>query len=192
MCNPFTSRSGRNPEHLFAYRLSCHHGRWDSRSTYTPGGVLRKGVGEMQLNGQDLHTREPIPVGERVGSFRYLRAEDRWEWSDVVAQMHGYAPDAVQPTTALVLSHKHPEDAETVALLIEAMTREGKPFSSRHRIVDTLGKVHPVVVISERLRDDDGEVIGCRGLYVDRGSGFVYTIATIDQLIDQANSSTQA
>jgi hypothetical protein len=106
-------------------------------------------------------------VGERVGSFQYLRVEDRWEWSDAVALMHGYAPGQVQPTTALVLSHKHPEDVANVARLIDAMTGEGRPFSSRHRIVDTRGRIHPVVVIGERLCDDDGTVIGSRGLYVD-------------------------
>ena len=39
----------------------------------------------------------PIRVSDRVGSFRYFRDEDRWEWSDAVAQMHGYAPGAVEP-----------------------------------------------------------------------------------------------
>lgn len=106
-------------------------------------------------------------MGDRVGSFRYLRAEDRWEWSDAVAQMHGYAPGQVQPTTALVMSHKHPDDAPNVARLIEAMTGEGRPFSSRHRIIDTRGRIHPVVVIGERLCDGDGTVIGSHGLYVD-------------------------
>jgi ANTAR domain/PAS fold len=106
-------------------------------------------------------------VGERVGSFRYLRAEGRWEWSDAVAHIHGYAPGQVQPTTALVMSHKHPDDAANVARLIEAMTEQGRPFSSRHRIVDTRGHIHPVVVIAERLFDGDGAVIGTRGLYVD-------------------------
>jgi PAS domain S-box-containing protein len=119
----------------------------------------------------------PIPVGERVGSFRYVRAGDRWEWSDAVAQMHGYAPGQVQPTTALVLSHKHPDDAANVGRLVAAMTGEGRPFSSRHRIVDTRGRIHPVIVIGERLCDGDGKVIGSQGLYVDLsdvdGSGTV-------------------
>jgi len=110
---------------------------------------------------------DAIPVGERVGSFRYLRAEGRWEWSDAVAQIHGYAPGQVQPTSALVMSHKHPDDAANVARLIEAMTEQGRPFSSRHRIIDTRGHIHPVVVIAERLCDGDGAVIGSQGLYVD-------------------------
>jgi PAS fold len=97
-----------------------------------------------------------IPVGERVGSFRYLRAEDRWAWSDAVAHMHGYAPGQVQPTTVLVMSHKHPDDAANVARLIEAMTGQGRPFSSRHRVIDTRGRIHLVVVIGERTCGDGG------------------------------------
>ena len=78
-------------------------------------------------------SRAPIPVGERVGSFRDYRGEDRWEWSEAVERMHGYAPGQVQPTTALVMSHKHPDDAASVARLLDALTGHGRPFSSRHR-----------------------------------------------------------
>jgi PAS domain S-box-containing protein len=132
------------------------------------GGVLRKTVGAVNLNTLDPRPPETaIPVRQRVGSFRYLRAEDLWEWSDSVARMHGYTPGQVHPTTALVMSHKHPEDAANVARLIDAMTGEGRPFSSRHRIVDTNGRIHPVVVIGERMSDDGGRVIGSEGLYVD-------------------------
>ncbi|MGE2720423.1 PAS and ANTAR domain-containing protein [Mycolicibacterium celeriflavum] len=106
-------------------------------------------------------------VGERVGSFRYFRAQDRWEWSDAVAEMHGYPPGEAEPSTSVVMSHKHPDDAASVALLIETVTGEGRPFSSRHRIIDVHGHVHPVLVIGERMRDDDGEIIGTQGIYVD-------------------------
>ena len=111
-----------------------------------------------------------IRVRDRVGSFRYFRAEDRWEWSDAVAQIHGYAPATIQPTTALVMSHKHPDDAAKVALLIEAMAGQGQPFSSRHRIIDTAGRTRSVLVVGEQLRDDDdagGGVVGTQGFYVD-------------------------
>lgn len=108
-----------------------------------------------------------IRPSNRVGSFRYFRAEDRWEWSDAVAQMHGYASATVEPTTALVLSHKHPDDAAKVALLIEAMAGQGLPFTGRHRIIDTAGRIHPVLVVGEQLRDDVGAVVGSQGFYVD-------------------------
>src|SRR5215470_17185365 len=155
------SRFGLHPEHLFAQRLSWRYGRWDSRYTWTTGGCTAQTVRAVNLNTQDPRTTDnTIPVRQRVGSFRYLRAEDLWEWSDSVAQMHGYRPGQVQPTTALVMSHKHPEDAANVGRLIDAMTGEGRPFSSRHRIVDTHGRIHPVVVIGERMCDTDGSVIG--------------------------------
>ena len=106
-------------------------------------------------------------VGDRVGSFKYFRDEERWEWSDAVAQMHGYAPGAIEPTTALVMSHKHPDDAPTVALLIESVAGHGQPFSSRHRIIDTTGRTHSVLVVGEQLCAGDGTVIGSQGFYVD-------------------------
>ena len=114
-----------------------------------------------------MHGDSAIRLHDRVGSFRYFRAEDRWEWSDVVAQIHGYAPATVQPTTALVLSHKHPDDAAKVALLIEEMAGQGQPFSSRHRIVDTAGRTRRVLVVGEQLCDGSGAVIGSQGFYVD-------------------------
>jgi hypothetical protein len=81
--------------------------------------------------------------------------------------MHGYQPAAVQPTTALVMSHKHPDDAAKVALLIEAMSGQGQPFNGRHRIIDTKGRTRSVLVVGEQLRDDAGAVIGSEGFYVD-------------------------
>lgn len=123
----------------------------------------------------------PISVAGRVGSFRYFRGEDRWEWSDAVAQMHGYAPGQVKPTTELVMSHKHPDDAAGVALLIEAVTGEGRPFSSRHRIIDTYGRIHPVLMVAERLRAADDEIIGTQGVYVDLSD--VNDTGTVDAAI---------
>lgn len=121
------------------------------------------------------------PVGERVGSFRYFRNEDRWEWSDAVAQMHGYPPGQAQPSTSLVMSHKHPDDAASVALLIETVTGQGRPFSSRHRIIDAHGRVHPVLVIGERLLADNGDIIGTQGLYVDLSN--VEDTGTVDAAV---------
>ena len=108
-----------------------------------------------------------VAVGDRVGSFKYFRDEERWEWSDTVAQMHGYAPGAIEPTSALVMSHKHPDDAPMVALLIESVAGHGQPFSSRHRIVDSTGRIHSVLVVGEQLCGGDGAVIGSQGFYVD-------------------------
>ena len=132
-----------------------------------------------------------------AGSFKYHAKQDRWEWSDEVAAMHGYQPGSVHPTTELVLSHKHPDDKPTVAQLIDEVRRFGIPFSSRHRIIDTAGNVHVVVVVGDAWTDGDGEVIGTTGFYVDVTDEFdadvrrslddvVATIAARRAIINQA------
>ena len=114
-----------------------------------------------------MTVEQPAPGWPLAGSFKYHAREDRWEWSDEVAVMHGYEPGTVTPTTELVLSHKHPDDKPTVAQLIEQVRRLGIPFSSRHRIIDTAGKIHVVVVVGDRWKDDAGEVVGTTGFYID-------------------------
>ncbi len=104
---------------------------------------------------------------QRVGSFRFYLDGQRWEWSDTVAQMHGYRPGEVTPTTELLLSHKHPEDHPHVALVLDRMINYAEPFSSKHRIIDTTGKIHQVVIVGDRMHDDTGAVIGTTGFYID-------------------------
>lgn len=103
----------------------------------------------------------------RVGWVRYFFTDDRWEWSDEVARMHGYEPGTISPTTELVLSHKHPDDRQEIADLLARIRSTREPFSSRHRIRDVDGRVHHVVVVGNQLRDDDGEIVGSHGFYVD-------------------------
>lgn len=102
-----------------------------------------------------------------VGRFRYLVQEDRWEWSEEVAQMHGYEPGSVQPSSELLLRHQHPDDKPTIAELMEHVRRHGTPCSSRHRIIDTQGETHVVVVVGDQFSGPDGRVLGIGGFYVD-------------------------
>jgi PAS domain S-box-containing protein len=104
---------------------------------------------------------------QRVGWFRFYFADERWEWSPQVERMHGYEPGTVNPTTDLVLSHKHPDDYGKVAATLEEIRRTAGAFSTRHRIVDTRGEVHHVIVVGDQLFDDKGGVIGTHGFYVD-------------------------
>lgn len=109
-----------------------------------------------------------VGLGEpqHVGRFRFDLEDQRWEWSDPVARMHGYQPGTVEPTTELLLQHKHPEDRPQVAAVLDRVGR-GEPFSSRHRIIDTAGHTHWVIVVGDTMRDTVGAVIGTAGFYVD-------------------------
>jgi hypothetical protein len=102
-----------------------------------------------------------------VGSFRFLFAGERWEWSDEVARMHGYEPGSVAPTTKLMLSHKHPDDREHVRDLLNHALHSGESFSSRHRFIDTSGNVHDAIVVADCIMDESGAVSGTAGYYID-------------------------
>ncbi|MDV7241741.1 MULTISPECIES: PAS and ANTAR domain-containing protein [Rhodococcus] len=106
-------------------------------------------------------------VPQRVGSFQFFLDGHRWEWSDTVAAIHGYTPGQIIPTTELLLSHKHPDDHPQVAALFDKMIADGQPFSSRHRILDTTGQVHHVLVVGDRMLDEHDQVLGTSGFYID-------------------------
>jgi len=82
--------------------------------------------------------------------------------------MHGYAPGSLpNPTTAQVLSHKHPDDYAHVARALEDTRRTGTAFGTRHRMIDAAGRTHQVVMVGAQLHDDAGAVIGTHGFYID-------------------------
>ena len=122
-----------------------------------------------------------------VGSFRFWFADERWEWSDEVARMHGYEPGSVAPTTELLLSHKHPDDREHVRDLLDHALHSGQSFSSRHRFVDTAAGVHDAIVVADRILDESGAVVGTAGYYIDLTDTFDEArFETRQEVLDEA------
>ena len=134
-----------------------------------PGNQDRFAV--VKSNGGDGKegVEEALAAGgpQRVGWFRFYFDDDRWEWSPQVEKMHGYLPGSVTPTTEMVLAHKHPDDYRQIADTLDLIRQTRQAFSSRHRIIDTQGRVHHVVVVGDLLREVDGTVMGTHGHYVD-------------------------
>lgn len=106
-----------------------------------------------------------------IGTFKFYFVGQRWEWSDEVARMHGYEPGTVEPTTDLLLSHRHPDDLRLVQDLLDHTLHTGESLSSRHRFLDTGGEEHDVLVVADRMFDDRGTVVGSSGYYVDLTAG---------------------
>lgn len=133
----------------------------------TPDGTPR--LSHRDSDAEGLTAVEPvIGAGEpqRIGRFKFLRDGQRWEWSDAVARMHGYEPGTVSPSTELLSKHKHPEDRQRVAGVLERVLA-GEPFSSRHRIIDRSNNTRWVVVVGDVLCDSSGRVVGTTGFYID-------------------------
>lgn len=124
-------------------------------------------VADENPTGADSDGDEAAARPAHVGWFRFYFDDERWEWSDEVQVMHGYEPGTVSPTTDLVLSHKHPDDYQQVATTLDEVRRHHQAFSTRHRIIDTTGRIHHVIVVADKLQDESGEVIGTNGFYLD-------------------------
>jgi PAS domain S-box-containing protein len=123
-----------------------------------------------------------------MGSFWFYFDDDRWEWSDEVARIHGYEPGEVTPTTDLVLAHKHPDDRAVVATTIEQMRRGRASFSTRHRIIDAHGRSRHVIVAGSQLRDDNGDLVGAHGFYIDTTAREVTEQARITERVAEIST----
>jgi hypothetical protein len=134
---------------------------------------MRAGVGFMDGHRVSEHGHDPVTQAlaggsaARMGSFRFWFETDTWEWSAEVQRLHGYMPGTITPTTELVLSHKHPDDRNQVAATIDEIRRNHGAFSTRHRIIDTQGRTHQVVVMATQLLDQDGNAVATEGVYID-------------------------
>ena len=113
---------------------------------------------------ESLRGRDRWP---RVGRFRYITRDDRWEWSNELARMYGYEAGSVRPTTELLLTHQHPDDRPLLAELIDRVRRYGMAFGNRVRIIDTRGETRVVVVVGNPIYDGKGAMAGASGFYVD-------------------------
>jgi hypothetical protein len=105
--------------------------------------------------------------GSPVGYYTYLVADDLWCWSDVVYEMHGYAPQAVPATTELMLQHKHPDDMARAFEVLEKAISDGLPFSCYHRIIDAKNHVRSVLSVGRGVKGPDGKVEQVTGFFVD-------------------------
>jgi PAS domain S-box-containing protein len=119
---------------------------------------------ESPLPGSLASAGESTPS---AGWFRFHFDDEWWEWSPEVEQMHGYEAGTTEPTTELLLSHKHPDDYAEVAKALEYVRRTHAAISTRHRIIDAHGRTREVIVVSEQLHDDTGTAIGLSGFYID-------------------------
>jgi hypothetical protein len=106
-------------------------------------------------------------AARQTGRFVYHVADQRWEWDDDVYTIHGYEPGTVEPTTDLVMRHKHEQDRELVETTLQAAIEDGEPFNIYYRIL-VAGEVRRVVVVGEGEYDEDRAPIG----KVDRLTGY--------------------
>jgi hypothetical protein len=124
------------------------------------------------------------------GPFTYTIATGAWWWSDDLYRIHGFEPGDVVPTTALLVAHKHPEDAAVAKAIITTAFVSGEPFALWHRIIDARRRVRQVVSVGDGVRATDGTLVEVRGFMVDvTGSKRSQTARDIDEAVRRSAQS---
>ncbi|WP_216910681.1 ANTAR domain-containing protein [Nocardia noduli] len=117
--------------------------------------------------GEDQRERPSPDTPGAVGSFRFWFDDHRWEWSEEIWHLYGYEPGEMTPTTELLLAHNHPDDRAAVADALAAAVRDHGAFGSHHRVIDTAGVHHQVMVVGDGMFDATGTVVGTQGYFID-------------------------
>lgn len=129
---------------------------------------------------------------ESVGRFTYTVATDSWWWSTSLYTIYGFTPGEIVPTTALMTAHQHPDDRAGATELITAAVTAGKPFCSRHRIIDAQQRTHTVVTIGEGIRDTDDQIVQVSGYLIDVTRSLQRDLAAATQTAVEQSAETRA
>jgi len=129
---------------------------------------------------------------ETVGRFSYDVPTDTWRWSASLYSIHGFNHGEIVPTTALMMAHQHPDDRPGAVELITAAVAAGKPFRSRHRILDARQRVRTVVTIGEGVHSDDGRLAEVSGYFIDVTDSLHRDLATATHAAVEGSAETRA
>ncbi len=111
-----------------------------------------------------------VEGARQTGRFVYHVAGARWEWDEDVFAIHGYKPGEVEPTSELVMKHKHELDRSLVEDTLNNAVADGLPFNVYYRII-VHGEVRNVVLVGEGEYDEGRAPVGradrLLGYYLD-------------------------
>jgi hypothetical protein len=106
-----------------------------------------------------------VETPRQTGRFVFHVAADKWVWDDDVYAIHGYAPGEVEPTTELIMQHKHEQDRPLFRDTLRQAIADGEPFNVYYRIM-VHDAIRYVVVAGE------GQYDGVHGESADRLVGY--------------------
>ena len=116
-------------------------------------------------------------TAEPAARFRYDVATGDWWWSPGMFELHGLVDGEMQPTTGLLMAHKHPGDLAATENTLRHVLATGEPFCCRHRVVDAHGRLREVLSVGEAGHGPDGSITTVQGYFVDLTDAFAVTTA---------------
>jgi len=105
-----------------------------------------------------------------VGGWSVRLDDDRIRWSEEVARIHeedaGY-----QPTLEQGLNYYAPEFQPRIRSVFQACIEQGQPYDEELQVISAGGHRIWVRVIGEPVYDDDDQIIGAHGAFMNIDSG---------------------
>ena len=129
-----------------------------------------------------------LPAGQsadQVGMYHWDIRAAKWTWSSEIHLMYGYQPGSVEPGLDLVIKHGHPTDRRQLAEVFDEARRTGQPFSAQQRILAADESTRAVVVVGD-VEEEDGEVVGVHGYYVDLTTSRIREAEQLSELAGEA------
>jgi PAS domain S-box-containing protein len=118
-----------------------------------------------------------------VGSWTWFPDTNEVRWSDEMARIYGYDPDAFDNKYAPFANHLHPEDRPLMVNRIEKALEEKSSFAVEHRIIRSDGKERILLGRGKVITDEDDEIVKMIGT----GQDITEQKRTEQQLRDYSN-----
>jgi PAS domain S-box-containing protein len=133
--------------------------------------VIARDVTEERLTGQTLADSEKrLREGEalaHVGGWVVDAASGTVQWSEELYRIHGVEPAAFDGTIGAHVDCAHGDDRPALEAAIASALAARQPFELEYRIVPREGVSRWLYTKAEPAIDDDGTVIGLRGICQD-------------------------
>ncbi|GEM_PF-897256 len=102
-----------------------------------------------------------------IGHWYFRISENKLVWSDEVFTLHGVSRNEYHPELASALNFYHTEDLALAKNSINQVMQTGREWQGRLRIVRPDGEVRNVIVASNAIADNQGNVSAIFGLIQD-------------------------
>ena len=124
--------------------------------------------GEAELRSRLLDELSEAQRLARLGSWRWMTANEAIVWSPEMFRIFGIDPQASGVTFKQALAERrHPADGQSMTQARDRALRDHQPFTVRQRINHPDLGVRHILIRGEVMQDAEGEVIGLHGTAQD-------------------------
>lgn len=125
---------------------------------------------------EEVNTRQSLERSEafledtgqiaRVGGWEVLVTTMKARWTKTVYEIHE-VPLGSEISVDKAIDFYHPDDQDRIRRAFERTISEGIPYAGTYRIITANNNLIHVQTVGTPVYDDDGNIIGARGIFQD-------------------------